>query len=122
MLTEEINQELQLPPFPIATKTSTWGQLNAGDCVMQAGSVLTLYSDNHATFQAVVWTNHTHSGDTWRHTINILNAGGGVVFSITLNGPDHMNDDGTHYAFSSSFGLPPGVYDAATNISVVGNC
>lgn len=34
---------------------------------MEAGSHLTYYPDGRSYFDAVVYTNHTHSGDTWHH-------------------------------------------------------
>ncbi len=60
---------------------------------MAAGSTVTIYSDGNAKFEASVWTNHTHSGDTWQHILTFLDFRGLELFSSpTLYGPNHMND------------------------------
>src|SRR5471030_4967 len=53
----------------IDSKRFTFGELRSGDCVMAAGGTLDVFSDGHAAFTATVWTNHTHSGDTWHHHV-----------------------------------------------------
>jgi hypothetical protein len=111
-----------ISPFMQQSKRYNFGELRSGDCVMQAGGTLDIYSDGRAVFNATVWTNHTHSGDTWQHHIYFTNAAGAVIFQITLDGPNHMNDDGTHYAFSSSFNFPAELFDAVNTISVRGDC
>lgn len=103
-------------------KTFTFNEQRAGDCVMQAGGTLDVYPDGHAEFHATVWTNHTHSGDTWHHHIYFNNAAGAVIFQVSFDGPGHMNDDGTHYAFNSVFRFPPQLYDAIYRVSAQGNC
>lgn len=103
-------------------KTFTFNELRAGDCVIQAGGTLDVYPDGHAEFHATVWTNHTHSGDTWHHHIYFNDAAGVVIFQVSFDGPGHMNDDGTHYAFNSTFNFPAQIYNAIYTVSASGNC
>jgi len=105
-----------------ASKHYDFGELRSGDCVMQAGGKLDIFSDGHAEFRATVWTNHTHSGDTWHHHVYFKDAAGAVIFQITLEGPNHMNDDGTRYAFSSNFNFPAGLFGVVSVVAVEGSC
>jgi len=111
-----------LPDLQVVSKHFDFQELRAGNCVIAAGSKLDVFSDGHAEFRATVWTNHTHSGDTWHHHLFFKNAAGGVIFRIDLEGPNHMNDDGSRYAFSSNFNFPPAVYNAISFVSVTGEC
>jgi hypothetical protein len=110
----------KLPAQP--SKHYDFGELRSGDCVMQAGGKLDIFPDGHAEFRATVWTNHTHSGDTWHHHVYFKDAAGAVIFQIVLDGPNHMNDDGSRYAFSSNFNFPPGLYYAINLVAVQGSC
>lgn len=98
---DEVNS-LNLHPHSkqkIPSKTFTWGQLNAGDCVLGQGSTVTIWADGNIKFSGTVWTNHTHSGDQWHHIITFQDYRGLTIFTIKFEGPSHMNDDGTRYAF-----------------------
>jgi len=121
-LTEEkkvssISQEILTTP--IESKTFQWNEIHVGDCVMQAGSTLLLYSDGVGKFQATVWTNHTHSGDQWTHIIDVLDFRGLTLFTCPRwvsdphmtdgNPPPHypigpvfFNYDATNYAAAQS--------------------
>jgi hypothetical protein len=57
---EYINEHHNFSTNLIQSKVFSWGEIHTGDCVMQTGSTLTLYSDGNAIFEATVWTNHTH--------------------------------------------------------------
>src|SRR5262249_12299202 len=59
----------------IRTKVFTWGELRAGDCHQITG-VLTLLSNGTGSWSCTTWTDHTHSGDVWHSTFNVLTAAG----------------------------------------------
>ena len=109
---------------PVFEKTFTWPQINAGDCVMQAGSTLNIYSNGLWEFTAVVWTNHTHSGDTWEHSINVFDSNHNILWGTgPLDGPNHMNDDGTHYPFGPVRGtFDPNAFNASVTATAQGIC
>jgi hypothetical protein len=111
-----------LPDFQVASKHFDFQELRAGNCVIAAGNKLDVFSDGHAEFRATVWTNHTHSGDTWHHHMFFKNAAGAVIFRIDLEGPNHMNDDGSRYAFSSNFNFPAAIYNEISFVAVSGDC
>jgi len=112
----------ETPHFQVLKKHYDFQELRSGDCVIAAGNTLDVFSDGHAEFRATVWTNHTHSGDTWHHHVFFKNAAGAIIFKIDLEGPNHMNDDGTRYAFSSNFNFPAGIFNAVSFVSESGNC
>jgi hypothetical protein len=47
-----------------------WDEINAGDC-HQINGTLTFRSDGVANFDAVVWTDHTSSGDVWHSSFHV---------------------------------------------------
>jgi|GEM_PF-6826481 hypothetical protein len=87
----------------IPSKTFNFNQMTAGDCVLADGSTVTIWADGNIEFSGTVWTNHTHSGDQWHHIITFLDSRGLTLFTMRFEGPDHMNDDGTHYNFGPSW-------------------
>lgn len=120
--TLKTGEKTTLPDFQVGSKHFDFQELRAGNCVIAAGNKLDVFSDGHAEFRATVWTNHTHSGDTWHHHMFFKNAAGAVIFRIDLEGPNHMNDDGSRYAFSSNFNFPAAIYNEISTVSVSGEC
>lgn len=108
---------------PILEKIATYPQLNAGNCVMQAGSTFTMYSNGLWEFQATVWTTETHSGDTWEHFVNVFDSSNNFLWGTgNFYGPNHMNDDGTHYPFVVRGTFDPSKFDASSNTTAQGIC
>jgi hypothetical protein len=87
----------------IPSKTFTWSEMTAGDCVLGNGSTVTVWADGNIKFSGVVWTNHTHSGDQWHHVITFQDYRGITLFSVRFDGPGHMNDDGSRYNFGPAW-------------------
>lgn len=83
----------------IPSKTYSWNQMSAGDCVLAAGSSVTVYADGNVQFTGVVWTNHTSSGDIWHHTITFQDYRGITLFSLRFEGPGRMYANGAHWNF-----------------------
>jgi hypothetical protein len=108
--------------FPFDSKIFKFEQMNAGNCVMQGGNTVEIFPDGRAVFTSTVWTTHTHSGDTWHHHIYFYNTVGVVIFQVSFDGPNHMNDDGTHYPFVREFNFPANIYLAINTVSMGAEC
>jgi Family of unknown function (DUF6294) len=102
-----------------ASKSATWAQINAGDCE-QDNATITFNSDGTGNFNCTVWTHHTHTGDTWHSDFAVKDAAGTVLFGFHLDGPNHMNDDGTHYPWNANFGFDAALWPIIA--SVVQSC
>ena len=102
---EFINEHVELTQNEVQAKVFTWNEIHTGDCVMQAGSTLILYSDGVGKFEAVVWTNHTHSGDQWTHIIDVKDFWGLTLFTCPRWIGPRMDDGNPppHYAFGPVF-------------------
>jgi hypothetical protein len=105
-----------------APKVITFGHMASGDCEMADGSSITFNPNGTGVFRSVVWTNHTHSGDTWHHAISVKDANGSVLFNLNWDGPNHMNDDGSRYPFERSFNFDPQFFYLIQLASAGGNC
>lgn len=101
-----------------------WPEIRRGNCVMQAGSTLTIDEYGHAYFRAVVWTTHTHSGDTWQHSLIFLNQAKQYIFVAATKGPNHMNDGDPppHYNFVWDFAFSPDIFPAITEVIAYSRC
>ena len=94
-----------------------WGEIRRGNCVMEDGSQLTLYSDGLGKFNATTYTNHTHSGDCWHHLMFVTDSRDQFLFwAGFFDGPDHMNDGNPppRYSWERQFRFDPAKFDAAS--------
>jgi len=114
-----------LPAAPLAlqSKTFRWGELFAGDC-HQINGTLTLLSDGTGWWSATTWTDHTHSGDVWHSTFNVLTRGGAGLFNLgEFNSP--RMDDGNpspRYGWSNSFAFNPDQFNAIGQVFQNSSC
>lgn len=107
----------------IPSKTFTWNEMTAGDCVLGNGSTVTVWADGNIKFTGVVWTNHTHSGDQWHHVITFQDYRGITLFSIRFDGPGHMNDDGSRYNFGPAWQrYDPRFFEQIAQATASGSC
>jgi hypothetical protein len=104
-----------------APKVLTWGPQYSGNCVMDGASI-TFYPNGTGVFRSTVWTNHTHSGDTWHHTITVIDGNSSVLFTLYWDGPNHMNDDGSRYPFERSFSFDPNFFNIIYTAQASGSC
>jgi hypothetical protein len=107
----------------VEQKVWTFPTVKVGDCELLAGATLTLTSDGQFAWNAKVMTHHTHSGDTYHRGMYGLDAAKNYVMSfwdhvehecyehLMWNGSEHMNDDGTVYAFTRSGTYDKTLYD-----------
>ena len=76
----------------VQSRSWTWGALNSGDCIMEAGSRLTIYDDGVAKFEATTYTNSTHSGDVWHHLMYVTDDRDQLLFWVGFFDGPRMND------------------------------
>lgn len=107
----------------VRSKSVTWGELRAGDCHQIEGR-LTFFSNGTGTWSCTTWTDHTHSGDTWRSSFQVLTGGGAGLFNLgTYNGP--RMDDGNpspRYNWGNPFTFDPNQFDAIGQVNQRYSC
>jgi len=114
---------LRAAPLALQRKTFTWGELFAGDCHQISGT-LTLFSNGTGSWSATTWTDHTHSGDVWHSTFNVLTNGGASLFNLgEFNSP--RMDDGNpppRYGWFNSFAFNADQFDAIGQVFQNSSC
>ncbi|WP_328615936.1 DUF6294 family protein [Amycolatopsis sp. NBC_00355] len=90
-------------------KSATWGQLHAGDCEQDNGTIV-LRSDGTGDWSATTLTYQTHSGDVWHSSFDVKTTAGTKLFSAGTFDSPRMNDGNPppRYTWSAHF-----KYDAA---------
>ena len=98
----------------VQTKTYTWGQMSSGDCVMVAGSTLSLNSDGTGRFTATTFTWHTHNQDVWHHNIEVIATNGAPMFNLGQWDSPGMHDGPPppQYGWSVPFVFDPAQFNA----------
>lgn len=94
-------------------KVFNWSQLDAGDC-HQINGTLTFYSDGTGSWSCTTWTDHTHSGDTWRTSFNVQTAAGAGLFNLGEFDSPRMDDGNPppRYGWSNAFSFNSDQFDA----------
>lgn len=108
---------------PFAAKTFTWGQLHAGDCQQDNGTI-TLNSDGTGTWTADTLTYQTHSGDVWHSSFDFYTtAGTHLFFEGTFDSP-RMNDGNPPpvYHWGHDFTFDASLYSAANRAIQHSSC
>ena len=97
----------------VRSKSLTWGELRAGDCHLVNG-VLTFYSNGTGSWFCTTWTDHTHSGDTWQSSFQILTSGGAGLFNLGAFKSPRMDDGNPppRYNWGNPFSFNPAQFDA----------
>ena len=81
----------------------SWGQVDAGDCHQINGSLM-FRSDGVGTFDAVVWTDHTSSGDVWHSTFSVSDDDN--IYLFTINEISSPTTSGAHVSMHGQFNFP----------------
>ncbi len=100
-------------PADLRSKTVSWSNLSAGDCVEPSGT-LTFYSDGTGVWSTTTYTNHTHSGDTWRSSFQVMTAQGAGLFNLGQWNSPRMDDGNPppRYNWGDNFAFNPELFDA----------
>ena len=80
-----------------------WGDVSAGNC-HQINGTLMFRSDGNGTFDATVWTDHTHSGDIWHSYFTVYDNDNLLLFSTSQM--DSPNTYGSHVPMHGVFTFP----------------
>ena len=74
------------------SKSATWREIGFNDCVMTAGSTLTIYPDGTARFDAVTYTKFTHTKDRWHIALDGNDRNGTQLFLLGPTSGPEMDD------------------------------
>lgn len=101
-----------------------WQAINAtaGDC--HVSFIFIVYSDGHATFEAVTWTDFTHSKDVFNIWITVLDTQGVPVFGFGPWDSPPMDSPpaGGYYNWSKVGYFPPDLYAKTASATFGGRC
>ena len=85
----------------------TWDEINAGDC-HQINGTLVFRSDGVVTFDAIVWTDHTDSGDVWHSSFSVSDNDN--VYLLSLDQRDSPTTHGAHVSMHGQWNYPSELY------------
>ncbi|WP_409180839.1 DUF6294 family protein [Amycolatopsis sp. VS8301801F10] len=102
------------PHGPLEEKSVVWGQLHAGDCQQDNGTIV-VRSDGTGEWSATTLTYQTHSGDVWHSSFDFYTTAGYHLFRQpnggTFDSP-RMNDGNPppRYSWGAKFTFNPADY------------